>query len=153
MLTRYFTIFRRFRGPRASVGCAIALGLLARLTGCQPGATEPATEATRSAPDAVEQPAAEPQLPKLLDLGATQCIPCKRMAPILEEMREEYAGRMEVVFVDVWQNPDAARPYSHRANPDADLFRRLGQGADPAYGLHFQRGHFEDLGGVRRRRG
>ena len=44
-------------------------------------------------------------LPKLIDLGAGKCIPCKKMAPILEELKAEYAGALEVVFIDVWQNP------------------------------------------------
>ena len=46
-------------------------------------------------------------LPLLVDLGAGKCIPCKKMAPILEELKKEYAGRMEVEFIDVWKNPDA----------------------------------------------
>ena len=37
----------------------------------------------------------------LIDLGAGSCIPCKMMAPILEELKREYAGRAEVHFVDV----------------------------------------------------
>lgn len=48
-------------------------------------------------------------LPRLMDLGATKCIPCKLMAPILEELKKEYKGRLEVVFVDVWENPQAAK--------------------------------------------
>jgi len=43
------------------------------------------------------RPAVEPSahLPKLLDLGADKCIPCKAMAPILEGLKKEYAGRFE----------------------------------------------------------
>jgi len=48
-------------------------------------------------------------VPKLVDLGATKCIPCKLMAPILEELKKEYKGRLEVVFVDVWENPQEAK--------------------------------------------
>lgn len=66
-----------------------------------------ATEAAGSSPEA----AAPAQLPKLLDLGAGKCIPCKMMAPILEELKKEYAGKMEVEFIDVWQNPDAGKAY------------------------------------------
>ena len=41
--------------------------------------------------------AAEPaNLPKLIDLGADKCIPCKMMAPILEGLKKEYAGKMDV---------------------------------------------------------
>jgi thiol-disulfide isomerase/thioredoxin len=36
------------------------------------------------------------KIPRLVDLGAGKCIPCKAMAPILEELGVEYAGRMEV---------------------------------------------------------
>jgi thioredoxin 1 len=50
-------------------------------------------------------------LPRLLDLGADKCVPCKMMAPILEELRAEQAGRLEVVFIDVWKNKDEAGKY------------------------------------------
>ena len=48
-------------------------------------------------------------LPRLVDLGATKCIPCKLMAPILEGLKKEYKGRLEVVFIDVWENPQEAK--------------------------------------------
>jgi len=51
------------------------------------------------------------KLPKLLDLGAGKCIPCKMMAPILEDLKKEYSGRLEVVFIDVWKNPKAGKQY------------------------------------------
>ncbi|MGA8890444.1 MAG: thioredoxin family protein [Anaeromyxobacteraceae bacterium] len=57
------------------------------------------------------RPAAAPRVPRLVDLGAGKCIPCKAMAPILEELRSEYAGRMEVQFIDVWKDPDAGKAY------------------------------------------
>ena len=53
-------------------------------------------------------------VPRLVDLGAGKCIPCKKMAPILEELKKEYAGRMEVEFIDVWKNPMPARPTESR---------------------------------------
>jgi thioredoxin 1 len=79
-------------------------------------------------------PAATAKLPKLLDLGAGKCIPCKMMAPILEKLKKEYAGRMEVVFIDVWEKPEAAKPYGIETIPtqiffDAEgkeLFRHVG---------------------------
>ncbi len=74
------------------------------------------------------------KLPKLLDLGATKCIPCKAMAPILEELKKEYAGKMKVEFIDVWQNEDAGKQYGVNMIPlqiffDAngkELFRHEG---------------------------
>jgi thioredoxin 1 len=46
--------------------------------------------------------------PRLVDLGAGKCIPCKAMAPILEQLQTDYAGRLEVRFIDVWQEPEEA---------------------------------------------
>ena len=74
------------------------------------------------------------KLPRLVDLGATKCIPCKLMAPVLEELKKEYAGRMNVEFIDVWENPDAGKPYGIEVIPtqiffDAsgkELFRHVG---------------------------
>ncbi len=55
-------------------------------------------------------------IPRLVDVGAGKCIPCKAMAPILDQLRVDYAGRMDVVFVDVWKTP-AAEPYAVRMIP------------------------------------
>ncbi len=46
-----------------------------------------------------------------MDLGAGKCIPCKAMAPILDQLRSDYAGRLDVMFIDVWQRPEEARAY------------------------------------------
>jgi thioredoxin 1 len=92
----------------------------------------PATD-TSSRPDAARGPLAQP-LPRLLDLGATTCIPCKLMAPILGELQEEYRGRMEVAFIDVRKDPDLARQHRIQVIPtqifyDAsgtELYRHVG---------------------------
>jgi thioredoxin 1 len=57
------------------------------------------------------------KLPRLVDLGAGKCIPCKMMAPILEELKKDYAGKLEVVFIDVWQNADEGSKYKIRVIP------------------------------------
>jgi thioredoxin 1 len=66
-------------------------------------------------------------LPKLVDLGADKCIPCKMMAPILEELKKEYAGVFDVEFIDVWKNPDAGKPYSIRVIPTQIFFDASGK--------------------------
>ena len=40
-------------------------------------------------------------LPKLLDFGMGTCIPCKKMAPILKELAEEYKGRVDIKIIEV----------------------------------------------------
>ena len=94
-------------------------------------AANSATTAESSAAAAADATA---KLPKLLDLGANKCIPCKAMAPILEGLKKEYAGRMKVEFIDVWQNEDAGKQYGVNMIPlqiffDAngkELFRHEG---------------------------
>ncbi|HUW85171.1 MAG TPA: thioredoxin family protein [Phycisphaerae bacterium] len=73
-----------------------------------------------------QEPAVEPQRPRLVDLGADKCIPCKKMAPILEQLREEYKGRLDVEFIDVWKNPGAGRQYGIRVIPTQILYDREG---------------------------
>ncbi len=68
-----------------------------------------------------------PKLPKLVDLGADKCIPCKAMAPILEELKKEYAGKMDVQFIDVWKFPDAAKPYKIKLIPTQIFFDANGK--------------------------
>ena len=95
-------------------------------------AANPTTAVVAS--DAASASDATAKLPKLLDLGATKCIPCKMMAPILEELKKEYAGKMKVEFIDVWQNEDAGKKYGVEMIPtqifyDAngkELFRHTG---------------------------
>lgn len=66
-------------------------------------------------------------IPRLVDLGATKCIPCKMMAPILEELRTEYQGRLEVLFIDVWENRDAIGQYNVRVIPTQIFFDANGR--------------------------
>ncbi|WP_173064829.1 thioredoxin family protein [Sulfurimicrobium lacus] len=65
--------------------------------------------------------------PRLVDLGAGKCIPCKQMAPILEKLRDEYAGKFEVVFIDVWKAPEAATPYRIRVIPTQVFYNADGK--------------------------
>lgn len=73
-------------------------------------------------------------LPRLIDLGADKCIPCKMMAPILEELKDNYANRFTTEFIDVWKNPDEGKKHGVEMIPtqifyDAqgtELFRHVG---------------------------
>ena len=84
------------------------------------------TLATAQTNNATVSPA-QPPLPKLLDLGANKCIPCKMMAPILEELKKEYAGQLTVDFIDVWKDPDAGKPYNIEIIPTQIFFDASGK--------------------------
>ena len=51
-----------------------------------------------------------PGLVTFIELGSVNCIPCVAMQPIMEQVREDYPGRVEVVFHDVWT--DEGKPYA-----------------------------------------
>jgi thioredoxin 1 len=57
------------------------------------------------------------KLPRLVDLGAGKCIPCKMMAPILDQLEKDFRGKLDVVFIDVWQNADEGGKYKIRVIP------------------------------------
>lgn len=65
--------------------------------------------------------------PKLVDLGAGKCIPCKKMAPILEEAKKLYEGKADIEFIDVWENKSAGEPYGIRMIPTQIFFDATGK--------------------------
>lgn len=52
-----------------------------------------------------------PGMVTMVDLGAKKCIPCKMMAPIIEDLEKEYKGRAAIIFIDVWEHPEAGRKF------------------------------------------
>jgi thioredoxin 1 len=50
-------------------------------------------------------------LPRLVDLGAGKCIPCKMMKPILDDLKANCAETFKTEFIDVWENADAGKQY------------------------------------------
>jgi thioredoxin 1 len=75
----------------------------------------------------VQTAGAETALPRLVDLGADKCIPCKMMAPILEELKKTYAGKLDVEFIDVWKNQGAGQQYGIRVIPTQIFFSSDGK--------------------------
>ncbi|GAB4092835.1 thioredoxin [Flaviaesturariibacter terrae] len=59
----------------------------------------------------------------LVDFYAEWCGPCKVMAPYLEEIKTEQAGKVQVVRIDVDQNPDLAKALEIRALPTLILYK------------------------------
>jgi len=121
------TIHRRCSRKAALQAVAIML-----LTVCLgPIGCQKATESGQArTPSQAGQPAAQATgaaLPRLLDLGAGKCIPCKMMAPILEELKQEYAGAFEVVVIDVWQDRSAAEKHGIQSIPTQIFFDASGR--------------------------
>lgn len=69
----------------------------------------------------------KPALPRLVDLGAGRCIPCRQMKPILDELKRDYATRFETVFIDVWENRDEGRRYGIQLIPTQIFYDASGK--------------------------
>lgn len=98
-----------------------------------PEATNPSPEqqppATIDQPTDNAQPAPPPDgaLPRLVDLGTLSCRPCKMMVPVLEELRQKFAGKMQVDFVNVAEDRAAGQQYGVRAIPLQIFFDASGK--------------------------
>ncbi len=77
-------------------------------------------------PALTEQTPEETPLPRLLDLGAGKCVPCKMMTPILDELKETYAGQLAVDVIDVWEDQAAGQQYGIRMIPTQIFFDAQG---------------------------
>ncbi len=65
----------------------------------------------------------ESDLPVLVDFWAAWCGPCKMIAPHLEELAKEYAGKMKIGKVDVDANPKVATDYGIMSIPTIIFFK------------------------------
>ena len=105
-----------------SIICIVGLALAWAGREVTAGETAQATNAPLST-----NATAKAKLPRLVDLGAGKCIPCKKMAPILEELKKEQAGKLEVEFIDVWKDPEAGKPYRILMIPTQIFFDAKGK--------------------------
>ena len=118
--------------PEAKSGKAVKIAIVAVVAVAVVGVIvlknqrmpQPVNEGT---PKKAGQPESRSALPRLVDLGAGKCVPCKVMAPILEELKKTFSGRLQVDFIDVWQNPDASTQYGVQIIPTQIFYDSSGK--------------------------
>jgi len=52
-----------------------------------------------------------------IELGSVNCIPCKKMQPIMKSIEEKYGEQIKVIFYDVWKDDTKAKEYGVRLIP------------------------------------
>ncbi len=93
----------------------------------QPGAAETGQEKPAPPAPAASESKAPAALPRMVDVGAGHCIPCKMMEPILDELRREYTGKVSVRLVNLEQDPQGGERYGVQVIPTQIFFDSDGQ--------------------------
>lgn len=63
----------------------------------------------------------------MLELGSVGCLPCEQMKPVMEKLRTNYGGKLEVFFVDVRKDRDTARQFGVFAIPTQVFLDKSGK--------------------------
>ena len=66
-------------------------------------------------------------LPVMIELGSDQCIPCKMMEPVLEELKKEYSETLTVHFLDVCKLPALSKLYNIKLIPTQIFYDSSGK--------------------------
>ena len=70
-----------------------------------------------------EEDVLKSEQPVLVDYWAEWCGPCKMIAPVLEDIASEYAGRLKIVKLNIDENPQTPTKYGVRGIPTLMLFK------------------------------
>ncbi len=127
-------VVTRNAGPWTFSGCLLAVMFIMLSWGLIPsdaadafGGEAPAGRKDAAASKKAAVSPAGVRFPALVDVGSKQCIPCKMMEPVLEELKTEYAGVLRVEYIDVRVDPKTAVQLGVRGIPTQIFYDASGK--------------------------
>lgn len=84
-------------------------------------------------------------MPVLADFGRGKCVPCKMMKPILDDLKEEYAGRAEILIIEIDEYPAVTQRVNIRAIPTQIFYNSEGKEVDRHQGFMSREAIVEQL--------
>jgi thioredoxin 1 len=84
--------------------------------------------------DTFDREVTQSDIPVVVDFGATWCQPCKRLAPIVEKLAQEYEGRVKIAKFDIDDSPQVPARFGIMSVPTV-IFFKDGERVDQVMGL------------------
>ena len=107
----------------------LSLVLLAVISGCSKEQTQPVAAVPSSGADTGIRVAPSSVKVVFIELGSVNCVPCRAMQPLMEEIRQKYGKEVEVRFHDVWtpEGQPYGRKYGIRVIPTQIFLDKFGK--------------------------